>query len=1091
MHRIVRGILPIGVGIIAGFLSGNSVAVTFNIPPDANNTPYTLTNGQTGTINAGNSLLVAGATALTINQNGAGAIIVNNSGTIQATTVGQKTILGNAGGGIGAITINNNGTTTNSANNATATTIDLQAITSTGAITLNNSAGGIIIGKTILPNAVASTFNINGGVIQGETSGNANFSVVSVNANYSTHATSGHFTNLQTLTVTNAGTIFQMNTNGGANTMAFFAPNANTTTIINGTSSLTVTDADPAALENSGTIIVNGATTIDVTAGGATNLAGSQLTLNNATARLSGNLVNNAALLINNGRITGNITTTNAASTITVASPAFKTEGTISGPAAYTMTINAGAGITINNAISQFGTYNNNGTSTIAAGGSIAGAITGSGLNTSILNINTNYGSFGNIANVYTINVNGVGATTFTVNNPVTGFNSLNATGTVTVNAGNLTGTNIVLNGGILNINTPNSVTAAIQGNNVAGFPQININSNYTTTGNITGVSDINVALGTVFTIVNPIAYGVFTNSGTTNINAGGSISGAIAAGGVNSIINLNTSLTTAGNIAAQTVNVNTGTLTVSSAANGITATNALNINPGASAVFNSGGNVVTGNLVNSGTVSIPATARGTTTNVTNNVTLQPAGVLNIPILSNNSFGQLAIGGAGTSNGTINITLPQGGAQITNGIAFNLVNVTGAATGAPTVNLPTQTALLSFAVNNAAAPNILQVVSTRTSLGSLFPNMPELIPLANTLDNIRTNPTTAQLAILQQLDAAPDVAALQNELIQLLPDSGNGGSTIATFQLAELPITKFIQRIDASRAASADRLISGYAAGDMTDGRGSSGPILFGHMARQKDTQGIPGYTAYTGGFGFAGDVPISTGVKLGGGIVYGNSGVTVDDNTHNVTSINNFTGIGYTSMECLPFFGDLMLGLGTNNYGTRRNILITSQTARGKFNGYQYMTHGRFGIAIPITQTIEVAPMGSVQYMRVYQKEYTEFGAPGSNLVVSGRKASISTLGFGLRVADIGMPDEYYPEVHAMYLYNLQNPNLLVTARFLDGGPSFFTQQALPARNGVNAGGSVTAVFKPGMLFIAGYDLEARKNYVAHAISLKFRWLF
>ena len=186
----------------------------------------------------------------------------------------------------------------------------------------------------------------------------------------------------------------------------------------------------------------------------------------------------------------------------------------------------------------------------------------------------------------------------------------------------------------------------------------------------------------------------------------------------------------------------------------------------------------------------------------------------------------------------------------------------------------------------------------------------------------------------------------------------------------------------------------------------------------------------------------------------------------------------------------DGLLSLGVDSYHGVRNIAVTTQTAISKYQGMQYGGKLKAGFTLPI-YTIEISPMGTVQYSALTQQGYIETGAYGANLSVSPVQVNQIQIGLGGRIAEVSQ-DDFLPELHVLCLYDTEPPKFQVTSQFIDvGGGSFIVTGVNQARAGINVGRSITTLMTEQFMVIASYDLEAKKGFMDQSVLVKFKWLF
>ena len=181
---------------------------------------------------------------------------------------------------------------------------------------------------------------------------------------------------------------------------------------------------------------------------------------------------------------------------------------------------------------------------------------------------------------------------------------------------------------------------------------------------------------------------------------------------------------------------------------------------------------------------------------------------------------------------------------------------------------------------------------------------------------------------------------------------------------------------------------------------------------------------------------------------------------------------------------------MARNSYYGKRNLPLLGEVALARYQGTQMGAKARGGFTVPVA-SIEASPFASIQYFRLNRAGYTEKNAPSANLAVDGRQVSGMQLGFGLKIAEISQAEEFLPEIHAMYLYDLRLPSMKVTSRFVNGGSDFISDGPVPPKSGVNLGGSISMMVDEDFLITGGYDMEVKKSFNSHSVSCKFKWLF
>lgn len=1002
-----------------------------------------------------------------------------------------------------------------------------------GNATLTNNVGASIRGQILLPISagVVTTFNIFGGEINGNIiqGGGAATSNLNFQGTYSTPGNGSLIQGISNINVNNNGTIFTTNTGDDVTGFNNFTISPQTSAISRST------------WNGNNVITVGGQLTLDT---------GSSITIPSLNLNTNTSVVNVVAKgVVINAPMTGV-----AGSSFNVNAD-FPTADSITGVDNITVATNKT--FTVSNPITGYTNFTNNGNVKITSGlATLGGGMTGgvnSTLDFKVLGVPT-YDTAGDFTNIDQISVtDGV----LKVNNNFTGFSNFtigDPTGTkgraIMAAGSSLSGTQVTLG-------TKLEVQSGTISSNIVGVQPaatLQFDNNFTTNGNITNVPTITVNSG--FNINNSIT-GVtnFINTGTTTVNAGAVLGdaasnlvinsaggtfnvsgGQVIAKNINNanVFTLNSGSVTGNVVSANTVNLNGGTLSGNItgnpnvnvggtfttggtiAANNLTVTNigAFTVDNPITAtnfIVNAGGSTtlnkaLTSNVNNSGNFTLNADVTGifnnsgtvavsTNHNITNSFVQGATGTYQVTIEDVNlgDFGQIHTTGASNLSGTVKIVLPDNGVRISNGDEFDILIADAGIGINNAVIAPTSSALLSF-VRDTTAPNtVFRIMAERISFESVSSD--ETSGVAAALDAIRADsPTPGQIAVLQALDGFTTTSAVQQGLLQLAPDT-NAATVLSTLYAGglDLPLERIAKKLQSMRAG-VDLFKTGYAAGDLANGHGSYGPMIFGNNITLKSQNGVPGFNALTFGAGLLGDIPVFRYAKIGAAASFAST--TVKDtgtSSPSKTTIASAQGSLYASADYCLFFADGMLGFASNRYKTDRTITLIGSTATSKYSGTQINGRADVGLSLPMGRA-ELAPLTTFRYSSVRQGAHTETGATGATgatLNIASRTVTSVRTGIGLRFADVSQIEDFLPEAHVIFFYEAKSPNLAVTSSFTDGGPSFVTNVPSPPKNSVNIGLSAAGIISPGVIVRLGYDLELKRNYTSHSASAKLLWMF
>lgn len=582
------------------------------------------------------------------------------------------------------------------------------------------------------------------------------------------------------------------------------------------------------------------------------------------------------------------------------------------------------------------------------------------------------------------------------------------------------------------------------------GTIQVNSGGNFLVQNPVTGYSSLAVLEGGIVQLNNggSLSSGINLNKGTFAFN-GGSYQGDVI-GVIGSTMNVNATLAPPGDIIVGTLNINPqGTFILSNDLSGV------------------------GTVVNAGTLVHTALDIRT---IGGNFIQESTGIMDIGISSLQQYSQLQVNGNTLLNGGIIHVQLSPNNSITDGEVFDIITSTG---GITNMRLPgVSQASLSFGFIPVVSANKLQLVVKRQSY-KLINTIPALEGIATGLENLRAS--NSGLPLFGFVDRITSHAEFEQLLEQLAPVGLNGLYTATGFDATD----RILLRLDTLREQH-----TGYAAGDMTEDRGTVGPILFGNAARQGIRAQLHGYDVLSSGFGFVWDYPIVDYCRFGLGATYAHSSVKQLNNTVSHVGIGNFQGLMYLSTTYDCCFVDAVLGAGFNRYHGKRNIVLLSASTVSDYNGFQYSAKVKTGVTLPC-HSFEFSPILAYQYLCLHINAYQEKGVSWLSLSNNATYITAGRVSVGGRIANRAYEEWFFPEIHMYYIWDVHNPGMLITSQFVAGGGAFDSKGVQAAKSGVNVGASITRLMSENFLFNACYDFDSKPSFKSHALSLKLKYLF
>ena len=687
------------------------------------------------------------------------------------------------------------------------------------------------------------------------------------------------------------------------------------------------------------------------------------------------------------------------------------------------------------------------------------------------------------------------------------GFASFNVTGNCdTIWAGNAFQVNASTD-----TSSPNQIIIA-NGAKVSGGQGILVwSTNYTVTNNgtISGATDnklkdahtnpakpgmsstANVAL----LFLGNTSYGdpggknILINSGSISSDATGAGTAVEADAG-------NTEITNSGTISGNTyaIYLASGTNTITNSAGG-TITGPIEIVAGATTVKNYG------------TIDI-----GTAASDGGAYTQYSGATLKLTANSSTSFGKLTTTSA-TINATSEVHVTVGG-YLANGTKLTAIDVGGAAVTAPGT-ISSSSYAVGFTADGTAdliltAARVTNAYATASSSGNTD-------TVGATLDQIASGgPTGDMLTVLNTLDQMDSATQVTNAIETMTPDVSSGAAE-SSRALTGQGFATVSNRLGGARSGGTTG--SGISSGDMTEGVGVWTQGLGSHM-KQDERKGIEGFSADTFGTTIGADKVVDNHFRVGLAGGYGWAGVYSKQPGSPSDNINSFQGIIYGSYDSLDlckarqggkkspeavrnqvensWYVDGMFAFTQDNYDSRREIWLgtAKRVAKAEHYGQQYSTNFETGYKLVFEKTkkLEVTPFASLGYNYLYMNKYKEKGAGALNLNVQGEGFNQLEQGLGTKLAypiTVKKAGTFIPSAKAAWLYDYIGDRFETTASFAGSGPSFNTQGAKPARNGMLFGAELAFLNKGNVTITGNWDIELKDQFMSNTYYGTVRYDF
>jgi outer membrane autotransporter protein len=649
-------------------------------------------------------------------------------------------------------------------------------------------------------------------------------------------------------------------------------------------------------------------------------------------------------------------------------------------------------------------------------------------------------------------------------------------------------------------------------------------------------------AAGTVdLDVLSTIATTTITAAGTLNLDGG--LSGTVALNAAGATVTVSDGANIGGAVTANAANQGVVTFAGASTlggALGVVGANELadvNINGGVvSAAYNIAATTIdvannaalrlTGNITTEGTLATAAAAnaainfQGYTLTHTGDMTFGADSDLNLDLTTSTlSFGKATVSGTLTLPADVDITVNViGTSYVAGGTTFLVID--GAA-GAGVVGGNTVTDnsfVLSFTAGTDAANRDLILTATRANSYTNATTGGNTGAAAAALEQAGKDGATGDMAtVLATLDGMGSAAEINTAISTMTPDVSSGAAE-ASRAATTNSFTMISNRLGGARTSGSAG--SGVSSGETMNGVGVWIQGLGSHM-KQDERKGIEGYKANLFGTTIGVDRLIDKHFRLGLAGSYGWARVNSKQPGSPSDDINSFQGTLYGSYDSLDlcearkngknsreavrnqgqdfWYVDGMVAFTQNNYDSRREIWLTptnKRVAKADHYGQQYSTNfeGGYTFTFEDTKALEVTPFAGLGYNFLYMNKYKEKGADALNLRVDGEGFHQLEQSLGMKLAYPLVSEKmgtFIPSVKAAWLYDYIGDRFETTASFAGGGPSFETQGAKPAKNGMLFGAELAFLNKGNVTVSGNWDIELKDQFVSNTYYGTVRYDF
>ncbi len=362
------------------------------------------------------------------------------------------------------------------------------------------------------------------------------------------------------------------------------------------------------------------------------------------------------------------------------------------------------------------------------------------------------------------------------------------------------------------------------------------------------------------------------------------------------------------------------------------------------------------------------------------------------------------------------------------------------------------------------------------------------------MQSIKDSPVGPMANAINTLDRQSSAGALAGAMDQLSSEPYTAGAALGAMNRAGFS-ENVTSRLESLRTDSFPVGDSAEVSVDETDRKKSdwSPWARFNYTtADQEGGQGFTGYSYDSTAMNLGIDRAFSDRLLLGASLGLASSTAETTRQGAEIEAESIQMGL-YGSWNEKAYFIDGSLMLAYSDYDSLRHMPAFSTAARGDYHGRDYSFYLGGGYIWPV-QDWNLAPIASLQYTNHREKAFTETGAGALNLDIEGSKAR-SLLGrAGLRLSrqiKLSKDMKIMPEFTLQWGREFADRCQQAVARFSGGGTPMNISGVSSKRNSALAGAKITALVGDSLSLFASYEGEYRSDFDAHSFRAGLKFSF
>ncbi len=270
----------------------------------------------------------------------------------------------------------------------------------------------------------------------------------------------------------------------------------------------------------------------------------------------------------------------------------------------------------------------------------------------------------------------------------------------------------------------------------------------------------------------------------------------------------------------------------------------------------------------------------------------------------------------------------------------------------------------------------------------------------------------------------------------------------------------------------------------------------FGGAATQDQNSEEGGYKNYLSGIAFGVDRQFSKNSLWGGSFSLARSEVKSFDSLKRISAVTYQFNI-FNSRNYDDFFVDYLGGISYSQFDSNRAIPSVNTTASAKYHGVGFIGKIKAGKNFAITPEISAIPEISLSLNKNSNSAHQEKGADELNLKVGKSSSKIgearigSSLNWAHKIRSKSEFEKVGASIRGSYGYNFINNFSDINSSFSDQNSSFVTKTSALDPSSIQLGFELNALHEDNTIFGIDYQLDHRKTYQSHLVSLKIRQEF